>query len=109
MADRRKRRLDRVGGADALPVRGRKAAGCRQFLDRFRLLLPIGVDKPLERRLGMVPGLGHPDLSQHLLGAGQDAFGQDVQDVAHLVQPAALWQALDALDPARPRTPGRHP
>ncbi len=57
-------RLDRVGRADALPVRGGKAveghqlvAILRQLLDCLRILLAIGVDEAFERRLGIIPGL----------------------------------------------------
>ncbi len=77
-------------------MRGRKAAGCqqlvavlRQLLGGLRTFLAAGVDEALERGLGMVPALGHPDLLQRLLGPGLDAFGQDVQDAARLAQPAA--------------------
>ncbi len=61
MPDRGERRLDRVGGADALPVRGRKAAGrqqlvavLRQLLGRLRLLFPVGIDQDIERGLGAI-------------------------------------------------------
>ncbi len=64
MPDRRERRLDRAGGADALPADGRNAlerhqlvAILRQLLGRLRIFLAAGVDGDLERRPGIIPGL----------------------------------------------------
>ena len=42
-------------------------------------------------RLGPILGLGHPDVLQVPLGFGLEGFGQLVQNVAGLVQPAALF------------------
>ena len=54
------------------------------------VLRPVGRQEEVEGALGVVPGFGHPDVLQVLLGFLLQTLGQLVQDVARLVYPAAL-------------------
>ena len=54
--------------------------------------MPVnGVEGRAERLLGPILGLGQPDVLQVPLGLGLEGLGQLVQNVAGLVQPAALF------------------
>ncbi len=101
VADRSKGRLDRVGGANALPVLGREVEEVHQLLAipdplhcGLGILVLIAGQETVEGPVGMVPGLRHPDLLQCRLHPGLDGLRHGGQHVDGLVHPAALVPGL---------------
>src|SRR6188472_4752392 len=95
--DRGERALDGIRGPDVLPVFGGEVVEGEQRLPVFHqagrglvVLGAVGVDEMVEGGRGRLPGLGHPDAVQVLLGLGLHALGQLVQNVGGLVDPTAL-------------------
>ena len=89
--------LDRVRGPQVFPVFGRKIIECEQGLAILCQALGglivfqfVGCDEGVERGLGVLARLGHPDLLQCSLGFRLLALRQFVEDVGGLVHPAAL-------------------
>ena len=75
MADGREGALDRVGRAQVLPVLGgevvegeQHVAILRQAFDRLVVLRAVDFHESIEGGLGVLPGLGHPDVLQCPLG-----------------------------------------
>ena len=109
VADRGKGRLDRVGGANALPVLGREVEEVHRLLaipDQLHrglgILLLVAGQETVEGPVGMVPGLRHPDLLQCRLHLGLDDLRHGGQHVGGLVHPAALVPDL-RIDPVERR------
>ena len=101
MADGGERALDRVGRAQVLPVLGgevvegeQHVAILGQALDRLVVLRAVDFRESIERGLGVLPGLGHPDVLKRPLGFGLQALRQPVEDIGGLVHPAALLARL---------------
>ncbi len=101
VADRGKGRLDRVGGADALPVLGREVEEVHRLLailDQLHcglgILVLVAGQETVEGPVGLVPGLRHPDLLQCRLHPGMDGLRHGGQHVGGLVHPAALVPGL---------------
>ncbi len=74
-ADSRKGALDGIGRAYVLPVLGRDIVEGEQAITvldqavcRFIVLGAISLDEEAKRRLGIGPGLGHPDILNMALG-----------------------------------------
>ena len=86
------------GRAQVLPVLGREVvegeqprAVLGQAGRGLVVLGAVGLQEEVERLLGPILGLGHPDVLPVPLGLGLEGLGQLVQHVAGLVQPAALF------------------
>ena len=89
--------FDRIRGAQVFPMFGREVVEGEQrvpvLFQAFGALLVfdgIGLDEGIERRLGVLPRFGHPDVLQHALGLGLLALGQLVENVSGLMHPASL-------------------
>ena len=87
-----------IGRAQVLPVLSRKVvegeqprAVLGQAGRGLVVLGAVGLQEEVERLLGPILGLGQPDVLQVPLGLGLEGLGQLVQNVAGLVQPAALF------------------
>ena len=95
--NRGERALDGVGRAYMLPVLGGEVVERQQDVAvpgqagrGLVVLRPVGFQEEVEGALGILPGFGHPDVLQAPLGFLLQTLGQLVQDVARLVNPAAL-------------------
>ena len=87
MADGGKRTLDRVAGADVLPVFR------REVIEGEQRLAILG-QEAIEGLLGIVAALGHPDFLEVRLGSGLNRFRQLVQDVERFMEPTALMHCF---------------
>ena len=67
-----------------------RVAVFRQALDGLLMLDAIGFDERIERSLGGLSGIRHPDVLQCAFGLGLQAVWQLVQDIRGFVHPAAL-------------------
>ena len=99
--DRRKGRLDGVGRPDVDPmfclkvIEGQKSFPVLlETFRRLRVLGLVGGKKIIERRVGLLPALGHPDLVEIGLGLGLEGFRQRVQDIGCFVDPAPQYTSL---------------
>ena len=70
MSNRRKRRFNRIGGPNALPVLGWKIIKRQQLLsvllqdlNRLGILVLIHLDKLIKRLVRLLTGFRHPDLT----------------------------------------------
>ena len=61
---------------------------------RLRVLGLVGGKKIIERRVGLLPARGHPDLVEIGLGLGLQGFRQRVQDIGCFVDPAPQYTSL---------------
>src|SRR2546425_10199907 len=96
-AHRREGRLNRVGGAQMLPVLGRVIEVGQQSVlvegqrrDGLRILGAVRGAEAGDLALSGRAGLGVHDLVQRLLGPRLEALGELVQDVGDPVDPTAL-------------------
>ena len=71
-----------------------------QVFDCLVVLGAVGLDEEVEGFLGIITGLGHPDVLEVRLGFALDALGQLVEHVSDLVHPTSLLAGL-AVDPAQ--------
>ncbi len=65
-----------------------------QALDRLVVFRAVGFRERIEGGLGVLPGLGHPDVLKRSLGFALQTLRQSVEDVGCLVHPAALLARL---------------
>jgi hypothetical protein len=65
-----------------------------QALDRLVVFRAVDFCERIEGGLGVLPGLGHPDVLKHSLGFALQTLRQPVEDVGGLVHPAALLARL---------------
>ena len=97
VSDGREGAFDRIRRTQVLPMFGREVVEGEQrvpvLLEAFGGLLVfdgIGLVEGVERRLGVLPRFGHPDVLQHALGPGLLALGQLVENVGGLMHPTSL-------------------
>ena len=97
MPDRSEGAFNGVRCADALPVLGWEIVESEQLvaiLDQafggFGVFRPEGFDEQIEGFVGVLAGLGLPNVMQHFLGLGLGSLGQVIQGIACLMHPAAL-------------------
>src|SRR4029077_17176607 len=65
-----------------------------QTFDRLVVLRAVDFRESIEGGLGVLPGLGHPDVLERPLGFALQTLRQPVEDVGGLVHPAALLARL---------------
>ncbi len=114
--DGRKRRLDRVGRAQMLPVCGREIVKGEQLLSipgqarhRLRILCLVRGNAPSKCLLGMRSAVGLPDLVQCRFHRAMQRLRQFVQYIDRLVHPAALRTGRGRPRPGPPESPSRRP
>ena len=101
MADGCESALDRVGRSQVLPMLGREVVEGEQHIaipgqafDRLVVLRAVDFSESIEGGLGVLAGLGHPDILKRLVGFALQTLRQPVEDVGSLVHPAALLAGL---------------
>ena len=69
-----------------------------QAFGRLRIFRLEGFDEQIERSMGILAGLGLPDVVKHLLSLGLGALGEVIEHIARFMHPAALlargWKNL---------------
>ena len=90
-----------IAGADALPVLGRKVEEGHEFVAIFlqaQCILGVfgfvGFDEEIESLIGIVLGLGLPNIVQGRFGFRLRKLGQAIEHIHRFVHPAALLPRL---------------